>query len=122
MVCKNGGIYGFLGAWWVLINMVPRNRVFADNFSWFRFFLVVLFPKIQPLSTHTQRKIICSAGTKKWSERHSSTYTFILGFGLASGWGVRRFHKSYILFSHDLANRKTPYLRGYIIIRTYYGV
>ena len=23
MVCNNGGIYGFLGAWWVLINMVP---------------------------------------------------------------------------------------------------
>ena len=26
MVCKNGGIYGFLGAWWVLINMVPRKQ------------------------------------------------------------------------------------------------
>ena len=25
MVCNNGGIYGFLGAWWVLINMVPCN-------------------------------------------------------------------------------------------------
>ena len=27
MVCKNGGIYGFLGAWWVLINMVPRKNI-----------------------------------------------------------------------------------------------
>ena len=31
MVCKNGGIYGFLGAWWVLINMVPRNSVGAET-------------------------------------------------------------------------------------------
>ena len=26
MVCNNGGIYGFLGAWSVLIDMVPCNR------------------------------------------------------------------------------------------------
>ena len=25
MVCKNGGIYGFLGPSWVLITMAPRN-------------------------------------------------------------------------------------------------
>ena len=31
MVCNNGGIYGFLGAWWVLINMVPCSRVFQEN-------------------------------------------------------------------------------------------
>ena len=27
MVCKNRGIYGFLGASWVLITMAPRNNV-----------------------------------------------------------------------------------------------
>ena len=27
MVCKSKGIYGFLGTWWVLITMPPRNTV-----------------------------------------------------------------------------------------------
>ena len=31
MVCKNGDIYVFLGAWWVLINMVPCNIILYTN-------------------------------------------------------------------------------------------
>ena len=32
MVCKNRGVYGFLGTSWVLITLGPRNnRVFAEN-------------------------------------------------------------------------------------------
>ena len=31
MVCNNGGVYGFLGAWWVLINMFPCNRTEVDT-------------------------------------------------------------------------------------------
>ena len=31
-MCKNRVIYGVLNTSWVLINMAPRNRVFAENF------------------------------------------------------------------------------------------
>ena len=31
MISKKSVIYRFLCIWWVLINMAPRNRVFAEN-------------------------------------------------------------------------------------------
>ena len=34
MVCKNAGIYGFLGAWWVLINMVPLKIFYCTQLQY----------------------------------------------------------------------------------------
>ena len=47
---------------------------------------------------------------------------FSSGWVVALGWGVRRFHNNISMFSNptSLVNRKTPYLRGAIVIRTHH--
>ena len=54
MVCKNGDIYGFLGAWWVLINMVPCKQGVSGEFDWVRFLVVIFLYKT---NANPQKKI-----------------------------------------------------------------
>ena len=49
-MCKNRVIYGLLNTSWVLINMAPRSRVFAENFGWVAFLVSVSY--VKQLLTH----------------------------------------------------------------------
>ena len=73
MVCKNRGVYGFLGTSWVLITLGPRTRVFAEKFGWVGFLVVCFLYKINP---NSRKNIFCG---KKWPKA-----TFDLFFG--GGW------------------------------------
>ena len=84
MVCKNGGIYGFLGAWWVLINMVPRVRLFCGEFGWARLLVVCFLDKINP--SPRKKKLLLGKKCPKIPLLKPYFSWVGFGFGLMSSW------------------------------------
>ena len=88
MVRKNRGIYGILCTSWVLI-----NNLFADNLVGLDFlYCIAYFPIQNPTKNYF-------AVGKKWPKCRFLT-CFFSRVGLASGWGVRRFHDNIHMFSN----------------------
>ena len=92
MVWENRDIHGFLGSSWVLSTLAPRIRLFVENFVGLGFLHCFLYKTRIP--THEK---IFSVG------KSGPNATFLPDFSwvrLALGWGVRRFHTSFCMFSN----------------------
>ena len=115
MVCKNRGVYGFLGTSWVLITLGPRNStVFAENVVWVKFLVVCFLYKINP----NPRKNTC--GGKKVAQMPLLKFSW--GGLLALGWGVRRFRTNIYMFMFSNPTKIGKSQRPcYFVIRSYYG-
>ena len=84
-------------------------RVFAENLVGLGFLWSVFLYKTNP----NPRKTICCG--KKWPKCHFLTY-FFLGWVVALGWGVRRFHSNIYMFSNptEFGISQTPYCSHYL--------
>ena len=85
-----------------LTRVPPTPVVWSANFGWVGFLVVCFLYKVNP----NPRKISCCG--KTWPKCHFLTY-FFLGWVVALGWGVRRFHDK--IYRSWFATQHTPYLR-----------
>ena len=102
MVCKNRGVYGFLGPAWVLITMALRKQGVCGEFGWVRFLVVCFLYKTNP-----NPNTCC----REKSGPNSTLNLFFLGLGWP--W-VGEFVGVIIIFicfptQHILVYRKRPY-------------
>ena len=95
MVCKNRGIYGFLGTSWVLITMAPRKigclrRIWLGQVSW------QSVSCIKPIPSYEK---ILAVGK---SDPIGTFFDLFFFLGLGWPWvgGVRQFHDNIFMFSN----------------------